>query len=162
METREAEAFLYKEARLLDTYELHEWRRLFTDDAIYWVPLNESDYDPMQHISICYDDMKHLEGRIWRVMESGMNHTQDPPSRFMRLVSNVEVDNTEGDDTPTVYSNLLLSEFRSGGQRKFEPRYFAARCQHKLRKEGDEWRITFKKISLIQNDGILNAMTFII
>ncbi len=31
--------FIYDEARLIDEKRLDEWFELFTDDAIYWMPL---------------------------------------------------------------------------------------------------------------------------
>ena len=162
MDIREAEAFVYKEARLLDKYDLREWLTLFTEDALYWVPLNEETYDPTKHVSICYDNMTRLETRIWRVLDSGLNHTQDPPSRFVRIITNVEIEN--GSDTEaTIYGNMLLTEYKSGYyQRITDPRYYPAHCEWKLRKDGDDWKIAFKKINLLQMDGILNAMTFII
>lgn len=35
---QEAEAFLFREARLLDERRLDDWLALFTDDSRYWIP----------------------------------------------------------------------------------------------------------------------------
>ena len=51
MERSEAENFLYREARLLNTGKNREWQKLFTRDAIYWVPANDPDADPEEHVS---------------------------------------------------------------------------------------------------------------
>ena len=36
---REVEQFLYKEARLLDNRQFHQWLELLTDDLRYWMPI---------------------------------------------------------------------------------------------------------------------------
>ena len=82
MTRAEAEDFLYKEARLLDNNKLYEWRDLMTEDVIYWVPVNDEGSDPLKHLSVIYDDWANLTGRIWRILDSGLNHTQDPPSKM--------------------------------------------------------------------------------
>jgi 3-phenylpropionate/cinnamic acid dioxygenase small subunit len=160
----EAEDFLYKEARLIDSNQLWAWRDLMTDDVTYWVPLNDDDSDPNEHLSIIWDDRENLSGRIWRILESGLNHSQDPPSRMIRFISNVEVEPAEREDEVTVQSCLWLATFKSGAQRvdELKPVYYAARQQHRLRRVAGSWLIAFKKVSLLEMDGHLNYMTHII
>jgi 3-phenylpropionate/cinnamic acid dioxygenase small subunit len=160
----DAEDFLYKEARLLDENRLQEWRDLMTDDVIYWVPLNDDDSDPRNHLSVVWDDKDYLNGRIWRILESGLNHTQDPPSRMIRFVSNVEVEGAQRDDEVTLHSCLWLATFKSGAQRVdgVKPVYYAARQQHRLRQVDGRWLIAYKKVSLLEMNGHLNEMTHII
>jgi len=50
------EQFLYHEAHLLDTQRYEDWLALFTGDATYWVPLEQSQQDPEQTSSLIYDD----------------------------------------------------------------------------------------------------------
>ncbi len=38
----EVEEFLYREAELLDDWNLDEWIALFTEDARYYVPCNDA------------------------------------------------------------------------------------------------------------------------
>lgn len=160
----EAEDFLYKEARMLDANQLHEWQAMMTEDVTYWVPNNQDDYDPRFHISIIWDDWSNLAGRIWRIVDSGINHTQDPPAKMIRLVSNVEVEPAERDDEVLIHSCLILNVYRPMGQRvdDLEARAFAARQQHRLRMVDGAWKIAFKKVSLLENDNQLPAMTHII
>ena len=42
----EAEDFLYHEADLLDRREFDQWLTLFTEDGIYWLPMDDDD-DPL-------------------------------------------------------------------------------------------------------------------
>src|SRR5262249_37387522 len=58
------EQFLYYEARLLDTQRYEEWLELFTDDATYWVPLEQNQKDPFETSSIVHDDRTLLELRV--------------------------------------------------------------------------------------------------
>jgi 3-phenylpropionate/cinnamic acid dioxygenase small subunit len=94
---REIEKFLYNEARLLDSGKLDEWLGLYTDDAIYWVPANADDINPMTHVSIIYDDRDRMQDRVWSI-QSGVRWSQDPPSRIRHLISNVEVEEEHGGD----------------------------------------------------------------
>ena len=59
----EAEDFLYKEARMLDSNQLYEWRDMMTEDVVYWVPVNDENSDPLKHLSVIYDDKANLTGR---------------------------------------------------------------------------------------------------
>ena len=58
---REVEQFLYREAALLDHQQLEEWLRLYTEDAIYWVPLERDQKDPWNTSSIIFDDRTLLD-----------------------------------------------------------------------------------------------------
>ena len=158
-----AEDFLYREARVLDENDLNAWRELLADDIIYWVPNNRDDVEPERHISIVYNDRRSLEGRLWRVSESGINHSQDPPARTVRFISNVEVAPGERETETIVHCNLLLHVYRAGMQRRDEvPQTHAARCRYVLRDEGGALKIAFKKVMLLEMDAALPPMTFII
>ncbi len=56
MKRRQIEDFIYREARLMDEHRYDDWLALWTDDAVYWVPSNNDELDPMQSVSIIYDD----------------------------------------------------------------------------------------------------------
>jgi benzoate/toluate 1,2-dioxygenase subunit beta len=153
---RRVENFLYREARLMDENAYQEWLALWADDNIrYWVPSNIDEADPAEHVSLIYDDRKRLEARIKR-LASGNAFAQDPRSRMRRVVSNIEVEET-GDGTLTSWSNFALGEFRRGKQD-----VFIGRTMHKLSPEGDSFRIIFKKVLLINNDGNIDNLTFLV
>ena len=50
------EQFLYHEARLLDSRQFDAWLDLFTEDAVYWVPLERDQADGIETSSIIHDD----------------------------------------------------------------------------------------------------------
>jgi 3-phenylpropionate/cinnamic acid dioxygenase small subunit len=157
VDEREIEKFLYNEARLLDNGKLDEWLSLFTDDAIYWVPANADDINPLVHVSIIYDDRERMQDRVWSI-QSGVRWSQDPPSRIRHLISNVEV-LEEKEDEVTVSSNFAAFEIRRA---IYGARYFVGRYEHRLRREDGSWRVASKKIELLNNDAPIENLTFII
>ena len=155
VDRHQIENFLYREARLMDEHAYDEWLSLWTEDALYWVPCNEDDIDPQRHVSIIYDNRARLEDRLER-LKSGAAYAQDPKSRLRRVVSNVEVE--EGDNGEvTVYSNFNLTELRRGRQDTF-----AGRTIYKLRPQGASFKIAYKKVLLVNNDEVIDNLTFLI
>lgn len=149
------ESFLYREARLMDENAYDEWLSLWTDDALYWVPCNRDDSDPLREISAIYDDRTRLQGRIDR-LKSGVAYAQDPKSRMRRLISNIEIEDADNGEL-IVSSNFMLVELRRSKQD-----LFAGRTIHRLRPEGDSFRICHKKVLLVNNDEVIDNLTFLV
>lgn len=151
---QQIENFLYREARLMDEHAYDAWFALWADEALYWIPSNDDDIDPRRHVSIVYEDKKHLEDRIIR-LKSGAAYAQDPKSRLSRVIANVEVtEETNGEIT--VYSTFNLTALRRSHMDTF-----AGRTIHKLRPEGESFKITYKKVMLLNNDEVINNLTFL-
>lgn len=155
VERHHVESFLFREARLMDSHHYDEWLALWSDDGLYWVPSNEDDYDPMRHVSIVYDDHPRLEDRIER-LKSATAHSQDPRSRLSRVISNVEIEEAAGGEL-TVYSNFNLTELRRGQQDTF-----AGRTIHTLRPDNESFKIVRKKVLLVNNDEVIDNLTFLV
>lgn len=141
----DVEDFLYLEARLLDERRFEDWEALYTDDAEYWVPARPGQADPYTEVSIFFDDRELMGNRIARLRHPDI-HVQSPPSRTVRLVSNVRIEK-QTQDTVEVSSALLVADYRKGHQR-----FFAARTTHQLARAGDQLHIRRKKIELINAD----------
>jgi 3-phenylpropionate/cinnamic acid dioxygenase small subunit len=122
---------------------------------LYWVPCNDDDIDPQRHVSIIYDNRARLEDRIER-LKSGVAYAQEPKSRLRRVVSNVEIEEGANGEI-TVYSNFNLTELRRSRQDTF-----AGRTIHKLRPEGVSFKIASKKVLLVNNDEVIDNLTFLI
>ncbi len=151
----QVEAFLYREARLMDLHRYDEWLALFADDALYWIPSNHDDVDPMREVSIVYADRGLLQAQVAR-LASGRAYTQDPPSRICRVVSNVEVSPAEGDQIE-VHSVFVLFETRAGRSRTF-----GGRAIHHLREQHGDFSIARKKVLLAGNDEVSGDLTFLL
>jgi benzoate/toluate 1,2-dioxygenase subunit beta len=155
VDRQKIENFLYREARLMDEHAYDQWLALWTDDALYWIPCNEDDFDPERHVSIVYENKARLEDRIAR-LKSGAAYAQDPKSRLSRVISNVEIEG-ENDTETIVHSTFNVTALRRGRMD-----IFAGRAIHKLRRQGDSFRIAHKKVLLINNDMVINNLTFLI
>lgn len=155
-----AEAFLFREARLLDEGRLDDWLALFTDDCLYWLPIvdDDSGLEP----SIIHDDRTRLEERVFRLNETRA-YAQDPPSRTQHNISNVEV----VEDTGThgrVLCNLILFEVRIGDASQPDlghPQALTGRCEYLLLMAPD-LLIAQKKVMLLTRDLPLSNLSFMI
>lgn len=153
---REVEQFVYREARLADEARYQEWEALWTDDALYWVPANGDDTDPTTQMSIIYDNRSRIATRI-RQLESGKRHSQEPPSRLRRLVSNVELLGASEEGDVLAGANFLIYESRERGLT-----LWAGRSEYRLRRDEGGWRMAAKKVVLVDNDRALYTLAFLI
>jgi 3-phenylpropionate/cinnamic acid dioxygenase small subunit len=151
----EAEDLLYSEARLLDDLRHQEWLAMLDENATYWIPCNGDGTDPNREISLVFDDKHRLTDRIGR-LQSGLAHAQNPPSKTKRLVSNVQIENAT-ENTATILSGFILYELRRGKERVFAGRY-----EHRLHLVDGTWKIASKKVVLMNNDEVIDNLTFIV
>jgi 3-phenylpropionate/cinnamic acid dioxygenase small subunit len=141
----EIEAFVLREARLLDERRFGEWVELFAEDGVYWIPTQPNQGSPHEALSIIYEPKPLLTVRVERLARGEM-HVQSPPSRTVHHVSAIEV---EGDDAR---SSLIVAEWRAGPPGTEMKRWFAARVTHKLRKEANGLRIVLKRVDLTDGE----------
>lgn len=162
MTVDEASRFLVAEARLLDEHRFDEWETLFADDGVYWLPI-DPDKDPSTAISIIYDDRKRLHERVYRLTKTPVLD-QNPHSRTVHFVSNVEVESAQVDSESGVRCHQLIAEMRPGGPGQAglnAPRWFAARCEYRLRRDGAGWKIAMKKVVFLNADEPHYNLSFI-
>ena len=150
---REIEQFLYREAYLLDRNRLAEWFALYTEDSIYWVPLEANQTDPLGNCSIIYDDHRLLDVRV-RQATHAWAHARNPLARTCHQVSNVMIlPNADSATELLVCSNLLLVEYREERQR-----VFGGVCEHRLRPTGQGFKIASKRIDLVNSEAELDGI----
>lgn len=148
------QSFLYHEARLLDTQRYEEWLELFTDDATYWVPLEQNQKDPLETSSIIHDDRTLLELRVKQARHPRA-HARLPLARTVHQVGNVMVSSEESSEV-RVSSTLQLIEFRNEKQR-----VYGALVEHRLRRAGDSFRIAHKRVDLVNSEGELDGIAIL-
>jgi 3-phenylpropionate/cinnamic acid dioxygenase small subunit len=160
-----AEEFIFREVRLLDTLQLEEWLTLFTDDGLYWLPIEDGDpADAADAVSIVYDDRERREERVYRTLHTPVLD-QSPRSRTVHLVGNVEVVGADERGDVRVLCSQFIGELRPGGQGQVglnRTRVFAARGEYRLRGTPDGWRMSMKKLVLIDADQPLYNLTFVL
>jgi 3-phenylpropionate/cinnamic acid dioxygenase small subunit len=154
--TFEASALLAEEAHVLDDRDYERWMELFTDDCLYWMPVDPESDDGTMRLNVFYDDRAKMLDRITR-LNSGAAYTEEPASLTSRTISAVLVTPNEGEDPScTVRSNFLLVAHRSGKQRLLGGRYL-----HRLVRRDDHLLITEKRVTLLGSDTPQRPMTFL-
>lgn len=156
-------AIILREARMLDTDQHDAWLDLLTDDVQVLIPLGANTSPAPHEIAMIKEDRFKTEARVWRARQTGTNHSQDPPSRVVRAVSNIEVESSDRDDEVLVHFVTVLFDYRPGGQRA-RNHFFTIpmRCEYRLRRTADGWRISWRQLNLQLRDGTLPPMTFVL
>ena len=148
------EDFLYHEARLLDTQRYEEWLELFTDDATYWVPLEQNQNDPFETSSIIHDDRTLLGLRVQQARHPRA-HARLPLARTVHQVGNVMVLSEQGGKLK-VASTLNLIEWRQEKQR-----IWGALVEHDLRRANGGFRIARKRVDLVNSEAELDGIAIL-
>jgi p-cumate 2,3-dioxygenase beta subunit len=112
----EVEDFLFREAELLDRWQLDEWLALYTKDCRYEVgPTGKPDaaeLSPATSLFLIADDRFRLEQRVIR-MKKPSAHAEYPHSRTRHLYTNVRV-LEDGGDTIKVMANFATFRTAKG------------------------------------------------
>ncbi len=148
------EQALHHEARLLDDRCYRDWLARFTDDCVYWIPL-DPDGDPRGQVSYLLDDRRRMEDRIG-LLETGWAHAQEPPSRTCRIVSNTEAWPLAGGETLARCSTVVWEH------RKDRLTPFASRNDYVFASLGEEWSIRFKIVRLVDSRGDVRKFSFVL
>jgi benzoate/toluate 1,2-dioxygenase beta subunit/2,4,5-trichlorophenoxyacetic acid oxygenase 2 len=150
---------LYREARLLDRGEWADWVAMYREDAVYRVPAWLDEYettnDPNTQVSLLYHDARRgLEERIARI-ESRKSITALPLPRTVHQISNLEAAETSpGEITCHSVFSVHVYDPRVAKEHVHHGRY-----EHRLAREGDQWKIARKIITLV-NDRVPTLLDF--
>lgn len=138
----EVEELLYREAELLDTWQLDAWLALLTDDVEYEIPAsNAPGADCRTTLALVYDDRARLESRV-RQYQDDIVHAERPRSRVCRLVTNVRIVDARG-DRAEVAANFMCH--RAQGE---QSDVFFGRLRYVLQRSGDGLRIARRRVEL--------------
>ncbi|WP_155633965.1 aromatic-ring-hydroxylating dioxygenase subunit beta [Burkholderia cepacia] len=114
--------FLYREADLLDRWQLREWLDLFTDDAVYLVPTTDHPSpQPDSDLTLIHDERHRLAYRV-DLLLGGRAWAEQPASRTRREITNVMLVDRR-DATLDVQSNFTIRRFRHGDMQTFVGHY---------------------------------------
>jgi len=161
MTREQAELFVIREVRLLDQLQLEAWNSLFADDGLYWIPVDE--HAGVDHqAAIIRDDRLRREERVHHQLHNPFP-AQTPRSRTLHFVSNIEV--IARDEQVEILTNQLICEMRTGDHKQVglgTLQTLAAEVSYRLRYDNGNWRITLKKVLLLNRDSWLGNLTFMI
>jgi benzoate/toluate 1,2-dioxygenase beta subunit len=117
---RGVERFLIHEVQLLDERRFEEWRDLFAEDGIYWVPLEPDQASPEGRASLFYDDKRMMDIRFERLRHPNI-HSQSPPHRTCHVIGKSWSKVSTRSRECTVISNMIMTDYRMSTQRLFPP-----------------------------------------
>jgi benzoate/toluate 1,2-dioxygenase beta subunit len=150
--------FLFHEAQLLDEGQYNDWLALYTDTAWYWVPIQPKQENPFDTVSIIYDDRKLMETRVRRLCNENI-HAQSPPSRSSRIIGNIVELAPDNSISAPVCDIRISSRFQMVEYRNQEQRLFAGAQFHGLVRDGDSYKIAWKRIDLVNCDAMMEGIT---
>lgn len=148
--------FLYEEARLLDMPDPKAWLALLADDIHYYMPSQPSRYrryrekTPAQDNLALYDDnLEMLQRRVARMVHPTA-WSEDPPTRSVRQVTNIEAFELSsiGNATGwTVFSAIAIYRSRNEADNDL----VFARRQDLIQMRSGSLRLVKRNITLSQN-----------
>lgn len=150
--------FIYREARLADDSQYKDWESLWDTEGTYWIPVGDGKYNPDEEVSIVHDNRARIGSRI-RQLESGRRYAQVPASVMRRTVSNIEVERF-ADGEYRVHANFMMLELPL--QSCKELRLWGGRVEYVLRERGEDLKIGYKKVLLVNASGPIANLPFLI
>lgn len=151
----DVQQLLYREAWLLDQQRFDDWLSLYTEDATYWVPLEQQQVSPLLTSSIIYDDRVLLQVRVQQYSHSRA-HARRPLPRTCHQVSNVQILEVQADEL-RLASTLTVIEYRLERQR-----VWGALVEHRLRRGPQGWGIVAKRVDLVNAESELHGISFLL
>lgn len=113
MNIEQVQAFLYREARLLDDRQWDDWLACYHPQVEYWMPSWDDDggltRDPQSEISlIYYPNRGGLEDRVFRI-KTERSAASTPEPRTGHNIHNVEIVSQQGEQVEVRYNWQTLS-----------------------------------------------------
>lgn len=139
--------FVYHEARLLDERRFDEWYELFTDDGVYWIPLEHDQPDGERYASLVYDDRLLMQVRLGR-MKSPRAFSLRPTVRCHHLLAQPRVESR--DDAANRY--VLRTDFHYTEAQGEKVLQYAATAYHHLTRDNGALRMRLKRVNLLNCD----------
>ena len=143
-ELKAIELLLYQETEFLDQARYEDWLKLFTNDCKYWVPAKKNQTDPVNDISLFYEDRDLMEMRITRIQHPRA-HSLDNPITTSH-VTGVKVIEGINADTGEI---IITTRFQMVEHQRDEQRLFAGTYRYHLRRRNKRFKISLKRVDLI-------------
>ena len=138
---------LYRETEFLDQARYQDWLALFTADCRYWVPASREQADAVNDISLFYEDRNLMEMRC-RCIQHPRAHSLDHPITTSHVTGNNVIEGFNADTGELIISTRFqMVEHQRGGQRLFAGVY-----RYHLRRESGGFKISLKRVNLINCD----------
>ncbi|MEC7202150.1 MAG: aromatic-ring-hydroxylating dioxygenase subunit beta [Pseudomonadota bacterium] len=145
---------LSREALYIDMRRWEEWIDLYHEDAIFWAPAWRNDEelteDIHREISLFYFESRAgIEDRVWRI-KTKQAPALYPLARTTHVITNSVLETPPSENKMTLHSAWTCHTYslRDRSQHAFFGRY-----EHDLERFDSKWKITRKKV-ILMNDYI--------
>ena len=145
---------LSREAMYIDLRRWDDWIALFHEDAVLWAPAWRTDTEMTEDIGrevslFYFKSRAGIEDRVWRI------RTENAPALYPLPRTTHLVTNSVFEAPPTAESMTLHSAWTCHvySLRDRTSHAFCGRYEHDLKRFDGHWRITRKKI-ILMNDYI--------
>lgn len=140
----------------MDEHRYDDWLNLWAKELQYWIPSNRNLIDPSRETSIIFNDRAGLEDRLAR-LKSGMAFAQSPRSRLTRLVTNVEIIDTDDDSCVQAGCCFLIHSVRRENEY-----WVTGRSMYELGVIRETFEIRAKTVYLTNIDNPIENLTYLI
>ena len=144
---------LNREAYLINHEQLDEWCDMLAEDLVYWAPIRENIMRRNKTPEILPNRMAFFDETKVSIMkrmirnDSGMCWTEDPPTRNVTAISNIEAYHLDDSDELEVHSVFTL--YRSRFER--DDSTLMGRRKDIWRRSGDNYQLIGRLIMLQQS-----------
>lgn len=146
---------VWHEAELLDDKKYETWEQLYTDDAMYVIPIDQEGDDFASSLNMVYDDARMRAMRVERMVQ-GYSPSAVAAARTVRTLSRFAV--TEVSDTDvTLRSAQVLVAYKRG-----ETLTLGADVTHRIALSDSGDRIAHKVVRLLNSDEHVPAAGFLL
>lgn len=135
-------AFLTRQAALLDAKDWQGFIDCFTQDGIYWMPVELGQTSWETEPSIFAEDQLMMQVRMGRLLHPNA-WSQAPMWGTNHLVSNVIIEQAN-DETVQVYSRFQMMEMR-----RDMTRHFGGTYRHTLVRAGESFQIAHQRVDMM-------------
>lgn len=139
--------FVYDEVRMLDEGRYDDWLNLWTEDGIYWMPLDWKQKDEINETSLMYEDQFMLRLRVER-LTGARTFSQKPKSRCHHVIQRPYVDKIDND----AGAFLLTTQMHYVETRLDDQFLLALTAQHELVLKDDALKIARKRVDILNCD----------
>ncbi|MES2534384.1 MAG: 3-phenylpropionate/cinnamic acid dioxygenase subunit beta [Pseudomonadota bacterium] len=146
-------AFLFEEARLMDSGRMTEWVALLTEDIHYFMPAQPAIYrrnltgvNNERKMAFYDDDLVMIQRRVARMIHPTA-WSEDPGTRMVHQISNIEVQPTGTAGEWRVFSVAVV--FRSRNEADNDTLW--ARREDILRSSDGSFRLAKRVVTLAHN-----------
>ena len=146
---------IWREARILDDKDYATWESLFTDQALYVIPIDPDTEDFASSLNMVYDDARLRHMRVERMIQ-GYSPSAVAAARTIRTISRFTVEEVS-DEAVTLKSAQVLVAYKRG-----TTDVLGAELTHTIALSQDGDRIALKVVRLLNSEDPVNASGFLL